>query len=105
MTYNSMCPSTPVMINWHQAGGITTVKEQWMIDSAVRLNPKLRLSPKHQPMALHAITKLDLSNNEIVSLPGEYFSPRLMLMLSLILSSHHSLYLEYAEFNDHQHGR
>ena len=72
MTYNSMCPSTPVMINWHQAGGITTVKEQWMIDSAVRLNPKLRLSPKHQPMALHAITKLDLSNNEIVSLPGLY---------------------------------
>ena len=70
MTYNSMCPSTPVMINWHQAGSLSTIKEQWMIDSAVRLNPKLRLSPKYQPMALHAITKLDVSNNEIVNLPG-----------------------------------
>ena len=70
MTYNSMCPSTPVMINWHQAGSLSSIKEQWMIDSAVRLNPKLRLSPKFQPMALHAITKLDLSNNEIVNLPG-----------------------------------
>ena len=83
LTYNSMCPSTPVMINWHQAGSLTCVKEQWMIDSAVRLNPKLRLSPKYQPMALHAITKLDLSNNEIVNLPGSIWSMQSLKFISL----------------------
>ena len=70
LTYHSLCPSTPVMVNWHQAGGITAIRDQWLIDCAVRLNPKLRLSPKYQPMALHAITKLDLSNNELVAVPA-----------------------------------
>ena len=83
MTYNSMCPSTPVMINWHQAGSLTYIKEQWMVDSAVRLNPKLRLSPKYQPMAIHAITKLDLSNNEIVTLPGSIWTMQSLKFISL----------------------
>ena len=48
---------------------MTTVKEQYLVDAAVRLNPKLRLSPKFQFSAVHAITRLDLSNNELVELP------------------------------------
>ena len=83
LTYNSMCPTTPVMINWHGAGNLTTVKEQWMIESAVRLNPKLRLSPKHQPMALHAITKLDLSNNQIISLPASVWTMQSLKFISV----------------------
>ena len=83
LTYNSMCPTTAVMINWHQTGGLTALREQWLVDSAVRLNPKLRLSPKYQPMALHAITRLDLSNNEIVTLPESLWSLQSLRFLSL----------------------
>ena len=36
------------MVNWHQQGCLTHLKDQWLIDAAVRLNPKLRLSPKCQ---------------------------------------------------------
>ena len=28
LTYSSMCPSTPVMINWHQTGCLNIVKDQ-----------------------------------------------------------------------------
>ena len=83
LTYNSMCPSTPVMINWHQTGALTVVKEQWLTDCSVKLNPKLRLSPKYQPLALHAITRLDLSNNEILELPDVLWSLQSLKFLSL----------------------
>ena len=83
LTYSSMCPSTPVMINWHQTGSLTQLKEQWLVDAAVRLNPKLRLSPKYQPMALHAITRLDISNNEIVSLPASVTTMQSLKFLSV----------------------
>ena len=83
LTYNSMCPSTPVMINWHQTGALTVIKEQWLTDCSVKLNPKLRLSPKYQPMALHAITRLDLSNNEIFLLPDVMWSLQSLKFLSL----------------------
>ena len=83
LTYSSMCPTTAVMINWHQTGCLSLVRESWLVDSAVRLNPKLRLSPKYQPMALHAITRLDLSNNEIVSLPESLWTMQSLRFLSL----------------------
>ena len=83
LTYNSMAPGTPVMINWHLTGALTVVKEQWLVDAAVKLNPKLRLSPKYQPMALHAITRLDLSNNEIIQLPDVLWSLQSLKFLSL----------------------
>jgi hypothetical protein len=83
LTYSSMCPTVAVMINWHQTGSLSLVREQWLLDSAVRLNPKLRLSPKYQPMALHAITRLDLSNNEIVTLPDSLWSMQSLRFLSL----------------------
>ena len=83
LTYNSMCPSIPVMVNWHQTGALTIVKEQWLIDCSVKLNQKLRLSPKYQPLALHAITRLDLSNNEIYSLPDSLWSLQSLKFLSL----------------------
>ena len=48
LAYSSIFPSTSVMVNWHQQGCLTHLKDQWLIDAAVRLNPKLRLSPKCQ---------------------------------------------------------
>jgi hypothetical protein len=59
LAYSSIFPSTSVMVNWHQQGCLTHLKDQWLIDAAVRLNPKLRLSPKCQQVSLHAITRLD----------------------------------------------
>jgi Leucine-rich repeat (LRR) protein len=46
---------------------------QWLIEAAVRLNPKLRLSPRCQQSALHAITRLDLSNNDLSEVPASIF--------------------------------
>ena len=43
----------------------------------------MRLSPKYQPMALHDITRLDLSNNEIVSVPTNIFNMQSLKFLSL----------------------
>ena len=58
LAYSSIFPSTSVMINWHnQNGCLKTIKEQYLIDAAVRLNPKLKLSPKFQFSAVHAITR------------------------------------------------
>ncbi len=70
LAYSSIFPSTPVMVNWHNQGGcLSAVKEQYLVDAAVRLNPKLRLSPRFQFSAVHAITRLDLSSNDLVELP------------------------------------
>ena len=48
LAYSSIFPSTSVMVNWHQQCCLTHLKDQWLIDAAVRLNPKRRLSPKCQ---------------------------------------------------------
>ena len=57
LAYSSIFPSTSVMINWHHQGCLQVVKERYLIDAAVRLNPKLKLSPKFQFSAVHAITR------------------------------------------------
>lgn len=48
-------------------------QDQWLVDAAVQLNPKLRLSPRSQVMALYAITRLDISNNALSHLPSVVF--------------------------------
>jgi len=56
---------------------------QWLIDAAVRLNPKLRLSPRCQQSALHAITRLDLSNNDLSEVPASIFQMQSLKILVL----------------------
>ena len=56
---------------------------QWLIDAAVRLNPKLRLSPRCQQSALHAITRLDLSNNDLSEVPAAIFQMQSLKILVL----------------------
>lgn len=68
LAYSSIFPSTSVMINWHQ-NQLAYIKDQWLIDASVRLNPKLKLSPKYQLSAIHAITRLDLSSNDLSEIP------------------------------------
>ena len=75
--------SSSVMINWHQQGCLTQIKDQWLIDAAVRLNPKLRLSPKSQQIAVHAITRLDVSNNDLTVIPSVVFQMQSLKFLCL----------------------
>lgn len=49
------------------------VQDQWLVDASVNLNPKLRLSPRNQVIALYAITRLDISNNALTELPDMIF--------------------------------
>lgn len=58
------------MINWHnQRCNLTQIKPQWLIDGALNLNPKLKQNPRNYDIALYAITRLDISNNNLTSLP------------------------------------
>lgn len=50
-----------------------SVQDQWLVDASVNLNPKLRLSPRNQVIALYAITRLDISNNALTELPDMIF--------------------------------
>lgn len=49
------------------------IQDQWLVDASVNLNPKLRLSPRNQVIALYAITRLDISNNALTELPDMIF--------------------------------
>ncbi|XP_076065875.1 leucine-rich repeat serine/threonine-protein kinase 1-like isoform X3 [Oratosquilla oratoria] len=71
--YSSLCPSTPVTINWHGQRCLSYLKDQWLVDAAINLNPKLKLNPRNQVVALYAITRLDISNNALIQLPETIF--------------------------------
>lgn len=101
---SSSFPTTSVMINWHQQGssggdeGGTTgtqgsswrsssclnyLREQWLMDASVRLNPKLKLNPRNQVASLHAITRLDVSCNNLSEVPACLFQMQSLKFLSL----------------------
>lgn len=65
----TLLPSTPVMINWHGQRCLTTLSERWLVDASMVHNIKLKLSPQARLPALGAITRLDVSNNELEELP------------------------------------
>ncbi|XP_046393381.1 leucine-rich repeat serine/threonine-protein kinase 1 [Ischnura elegans] len=76
---------TPVMINWHSQRDLTRLRTQWLADAAFSLNPSLRASrPQLGPPgkinslrylpALNTITRLDVSDNSLRSLPLIIFS-------------------------------
>lgn len=84
LAYSSIFPSTSVMINWHNQGGyLHTISEQYIIDATMRLNPKLKLSPKFQFSAIHAVTRLDLSNNQLTDIPDCIWSMQSLKFLNL----------------------
>ena len=92
LAYSSIFPSTSVMINWHNQGGcLSVIKENYLIDAAVRLNPKLKLSPKFQFSAVHAITRLDLSNNELIEVPECIWTMQSLRSLNLAQNKLESL--------------
>lgn len=61
------------------------------VDAAININPKLKLNPKNQDVVLYAITRLDLSNNALTSLPVVVFqlpSLRSVASFYVMKSSH-----------------
>lgn len=74
LTYSTLFPNTPTMINWHnQKCNLTQIKKQWLTDAALNLNPKLKQNPRSYDIALYAITRLDISNNNLTSIPLAVF--------------------------------
>ena len=90
LAYSSIFPSTSVMINWHNCN-LAAVKESFLVDAAVRRNPKLKLSPKVHCSAVHAVTRLDLSNNQLVELPESVWSMQSLKSLNLAQNKLESL--------------
>ncbi|KAG8224988.1 hypothetical protein J437_LFUL005999, partial [Ladona fulva] len=68
-----------VMINWHGQRDLTRLRTQWLVDAALAVNPSLRAARpqagklRHLP-ALNTITRLDISDNSLKSLPVVIFS-------------------------------
>ena len=69
--------------NFYMFTLLAYIKEQWLVDAAVRLNPKLKLSPKYQLSAIHAITRLDLSSNDLSEIPDIIFQMQSLKILCL----------------------
>ncbi|XP_065214793.1 leucine-rich repeat serine/threonine-protein kinase 1 isoform X2 [Planococcus citri] len=84
-TYSNMFAYTPVMINWHNAYQcqLPRIKPQWLVDAALHINPKLKLNPKSQQIVLYAITRLDVSNNALTSIPPVIFQLQSLRYLNL----------------------
>ncbi|XP_034249520.1 leucine-rich repeat serine/threonine-protein kinase 1 isoform X2 [Thrips palmi] len=84
LTYSSMFPNTPAMINWHGLRcGLAQVRTQWLVDAALHVNPKLKLNPRNQDIALYAITRLDLSNNALEYVPAAVMQLQSLRYLNL----------------------
>lgn len=74
LTYSALFPNTPTMINWHnQKCNLTQIRTQWLTDAALHLNPKLKQNPRSYDIALYAITRLDISNNNLTHVPLAVF--------------------------------
>src|SRR6185437_12928939 len=73
----------PVMINWHSLKGLKHLRKQWLIDASVAHNIKLKLNLQNQVTAITAITRLDLSNNELKQLPFCLFQMPSVVIMNL----------------------
>ncbi|GJQ77064.1 hypothetical protein Trydic_g23635 [Trypoxylus dichotomus] len=74
LTYSTIFPNTPAMINWHnQRCHLSQIRTQWLIDASLHLNHKLKQNPRSYDIALYAITRLDVSNNSLTFIPLAVF--------------------------------
>lgn len=84
VTFSSMFPTTPVMINWHSLNGcLKSIRKTWLMDAALAHNIKLKLNIQNQSVCLMAITRLDLSNNGLKKLPLCIFQMPSLRILTL----------------------
>jgi len=71
------------MINWHGQQCLEYIRPQWLSEVAISLNPKRKLHPRAQPVALHAITRIDVSNSVLTELPLIIFQLQSVRRLNL----------------------
>ncbi len=71
-------PSHPVVINWHGLQ-LPNLTKSWLLESAYLHNSNV-LS-HHKTLTLHAITRIDISKNSLVSLPQEIFCLRSLRLI------------------------
>ncbi|XP_045460940.1 leucine-rich repeat serine/threonine-protein kinase 1 [Harmonia axyridis] len=84
LTYSAMFPNAPTMINWHnQKCNLNHVKKQWLVDCALHLNPKLKQNPRSHDLSLYAVTRLDISNNSLTTVPLVIFQLNSLRHLNL----------------------
>ena len=83
VTFSSMFPTIPVMVNWYSLNSLTSIKQQWLINASISHNIKLKLNLQNQSTALLAITRLDLSNNNLEAVPFFIFQLPSLRILNL----------------------
>lgn len=83
VTFSSVFPTTAVMVNWHSLGCLSCVRKSWLVDAALSHNIKLKLNVQNQSVSLLAITRLDLSNNNLRGVPLCVFQMPSLRILSL----------------------
>jgi hypothetical protein len=72
VTYSTLFPSIPTMINWHdQQCRLSQIRSQWLISAVLHVNKKL--SAKNNELVLYAITRIDISQNSITTVPSTIF--------------------------------
>lgn len=81
LTFSSIFPTVPVMINWHSIGSLQSIDRSWLLNAALTHNPKLKFSNSESAFA--SITRLDLSNNNLIKLPICIFQLTSLKVLNL----------------------
>ncbi|XP_043263337.1 leucine-rich repeat serine/threonine-protein kinase 1 [Colletes gigas] len=93
VTYSTLFPNTPTMINWHdQQCHLSQIRSQWLIDAVLHVNKKL--SAKNNDIILYAITRIDVSHNSITSIPSTIFYLQSLRYLSVAQNKIDSLSAE-----------
>ncbi|KAI6202441.1 Protein kinase domain containing protein [Aphelenchoides besseyi] len=90
---NSAKPTQPCRLDWHNAG-LQWLSVELMSSAAHRLNPRVR----NMKNVLMAITRLDLSDNQLTQLPDEIFQLRSLKSLNLDRNKLDELVLPRGEF-------
>lgn len=91
---SSVLPTNAVTVNWHNQK-IDRISEPWLISAALKINPRLRLNPRNQALAIHAITRLDLSSNSLEKIPQVIWT--ICSLKYLNLSQNHIERLDFPE--------
>ena len=75
---SAIFPSHSVVINWHGLQ-LPSISKSWLLESCCLHN--LNLPPSQKVLALYAVTRMDVSKNNLASLPEEVFNlPSLRLL-------------------------
>lgn len=91
---SSVLPTSAVNVNWHNQR-LDRISEPWLVSAALKINPKLRLNPRNQALAIHAITRLDLSSNNLEKIPEVIWT--ICSVKYLNLSQNHIERLEFPQ--------